>query len=266
MPVPLLLVDAFADRPFAGNPAAVCLLAAAADHAWMQRVASEMNQAETAFVVARDGGGFDLRWFTPTVEVDLCGHATLASAHALWETGRLDPGAEARFLTRSGWLACRRDGARIAIDLPARPARAAAPPVDDLADRLGARLLWAGTTGSDWLVELDDAATVRDLAPDLRRLAEIPARGLIVTAASDDPAYDFVSRFFAPASGIDEDPVTGSAHACLGPFWGRRLGRRELVGWQASRRGGVVVVNLMGDRVELRGSAVTVLRGELLVD
>ena len=264
MPIPLLLIDAFAVGPFTGNPAAVCLLTAAAETQWMQRVANEMNQAETAFVTARADGGFDLRWFTPTVEVDLCGHATLASAHALWETGRLADGAPARFHTRSGWLTCHRDGTRIVMDFPAQPARAALPPTEDLADILGARLLWVGTNGIDWLVELDDAATVRALVPDLRRLAEIPTRGLIVTAASDDPAYDFVSRVFAPASGIDEDPVTGSAHGCLGPFWGKRLNQIELVGWQASRRGGAVGVGLRGERVELRGGATTVLRGELV--
>ena len=263
MPIPLLLIDAFAERPFTGNPAAVCLLPAEAEPAWMQRVAGEMNQAETAFVVARSDGGFDLRWFTPTLEVDLCGHATLASAHALWETGRLVGDHAARFLTRSGWLTCRRDGARIVMDFPAQPARAAVPPAEDLADILGARLLWAGTNAIDWLIELDDAASVRGLDPDLRRLAEIPARAVIVTAASDDPAYDFVSRVFAPASGIDEDPVTGSAHGCLGPFWGKRLNKSDLVGWQASRRGGAVGVGLRGQRVELRGGAVTVLRGEL---
>ena len=264
MAVTLFLIDAFADRPFTGNPAAVCLLGAPAEPVWMQRVASEMNQAETAFVVPRADGGFDLRWFTPTVEIDLCGHATLASAHALWETGGLASGVAARFMTRSGWLGCRRDGARIVMDFPAQPARAALPPAGDLADILGARLIWVGTNAIDWLVELDDAATVRTLAPDLGRLAEIPTRGVIVTAVSDDPAYDFVSRFFAPASGIAEDPVTGSAHACLGPFWGKRLNKHELVGWQASRRGGMVGVGLRGDRVRLSGGAVTVLRGELV--
>lgn len=263
MAVPLLMVDAFADRPFTGNPAAVCLLEVAGDAAWMQRVAGEMNQAETAFVVPRADGGYDLRWFTPTVEVDLCGHATLASAHALWETGRLLSTAAARFHTRSGWLTCHCDQARIVMDFPAQPARAAVPPAEDLADILGARLVWSGSNGSDWLIELDDAASVRELAPDLVRLAEIPTRGVIVTAASDDPAFDFVSRFFAPASGIDEDPVTGSAHTCLGPFWGKRLGKRDLIGWQASRRGGAVGVGLRGERVELSGGAVTVLRGEL---
>ena len=263
MPIPLILVDAFAERPFTGNPAAVCLLATAADAGWMQQVAAEMNQAETAFVVARPDGGFDLRWFTPTVEVDLCGHATLASAHVLWESGRLSLADAALFHTRSGWLTCRRADRRVVMDFPAQPARAASPPVDDLADRLGARLLWAGTNGTDWLIELDDAATVRALTPDLRRLAEIPARAIMVTAAGDDGVHDFISRVFAPASGIDEDPVTGSAHCCLGPFWGKRLGRRDLVGWQASRRGGAVGVGLRGERVELSGSAVTVLRGEL---
>jgi PhzF family phenazine biosynthesis protein len=264
MAVPLRFVDAFADRPFTGNPAAVCLLAEPGDPGWMQRVAAEMNQAETAFVAPRSDGGFDLRWFTPTREVDLCGHATLASAHLLWEDGALAADAPARFATRGGWLTCRRAGDAITMDFPAHPPRGATPPVDDLADRLGARLLWVGTDGADWLVELDDAATVRDLAPDLRRLGEIDARAIIVTAASDDRVHDFVSRCFAPAVGIDEDPVTGSAHCVLGPFWGRRLGKAEMLGWQASRRGGAVGVGLRGERVELRGRAVTVLRGDLL--
>ena len=265
MPIPLLLIDAFAEHPFAGNPAAVCLLPAAAEPAWMQRVAGEMNQAETAFVVARSDGGFDLRWFTPTVEVDLCGHATLASAHALWETSRLAADQTARFLTRSGWLTCRRDGARVVMDFPAQPARAAVPPAEDLADTLGARLLWAGTNGIDWLIELDDAATVRTLAPDLRRLAAIETRAVIVTATSDDSAYDFVSRVFAPASGIDEDPVTGSANCALTRFWSKRLGKKTLRVWQASPRGGDLLCTDEGDKVTLSGPCALYMRGEIEV-
>jgi PhzF family phenazine biosynthesis protein len=259
---PFTQVDAFADRPFSGNPAAVCVLPAAREADWMQQVAAEMNLAETAFLLRRPDG-FGLRWFTPTREVDLCGHATLASAHALWEDGHLAPGAAAHFHTRSGVLiAERRDGA-IWLDFPATPA-ASAPVPADLADMLGARPRFVGKSPYDYLVELESEASVRALDPDLGRLARLPVRGVIVTAASADPARQFVSRFFAPAAGVPEDPVTGSAHCALGPFWGERLGVAELVGYQASRRGGTVLVRLAGDRVHLGGQAVTVLRGELL--
>jgi PhzF family phenazine biosynthesis protein len=221
-----------------------------------------MNLAETAFLL-RQPDGFGLRWFTPSCEVDLCGHATLASAHALWEDGHLAPGSAARFHTRSGVLtADRRDGT-IWLDFPATPPETVpAPP--DLADVLGASPRYFGRTPYDYLVELESEATVRALEPDLGRLARLPVRGVIVTAASVDPARQFVSRFFAPGAGVPEDPVTGSAHCALGPFWGERFGVTELVGYQASRRGGTVQVRLAGERVQLGGQAVTVLRGELL--
>ena len=255
-------VDAFTDRPFSGNPAAVCLLGAArADH-WMQQVALEMNLAETAFLVPR-ADGFGLRWFTPAVEVDLCGHATLASAHALWEEGHLPGSAVARFHTRSGELtATRRDGL-IWLDFPATPV-APAPSVAGLEQALGARIEYLGRTTFDYVIQLDSAAAVRSLSPDLTHLARLPARGVVVTAAGDDGKHDFVSRFFAPQSGVPEDPVTGSAHCGLAPFWGARLGKRELVGYQASPRGGTVLVRVEGTRVHLGGRAVTVLRGEIL--
>ena len=255
-------VDAFTDRPFAGNPAAVCLLASARDAEWMQLVAREMNLAETAFLVRR-ADGFDLRWFTPGVEVDLCGHATLASAHALWESGELAPDAAARFHTRSGVLTAERRDGLIWLDFPRTPALEAPGP-EGLEDALGARARWAGRSPFDWLVELDAELTVRRLDPDLSRLARIDARGVIVTARAGDGVHDFVSRFFAPAAGIPEDPVTGSAHCALAPFWAERLGRTELVGYQASRRGGTVRTRVTGDRVLLGGSAVTVARGEVL--
>ena len=255
-------VDAFTDRPFTGNPAAVCLLDAARDAGWMQQVATEMNLAETAFLVPR-GDGFDLRWFTPGLEVDLCGHATLASAHVLWEEHRLDGDATARFHTRSGVLTASRREGLIWLDFPATPAIASDPPAD-LAETLGASPRWAGRSPFDWLVELDSASVVRGLTPDLSRLARIQARGVIVTARAEDERHDFVSRFFAPAAGVPEDPVTGSAHCALAPFWAERLGRNELSGFQASARGGSVRMRLVGDRVLLGGSAVTVMRGELL--
>jgi PhzF family phenazine biosynthesis protein len=257
----LLLIDSFADAPFTGNPAAVCILEREADPAWMQGLAAELNQAETAFLRRRGDGGWDLRWFTPTMEVDLCGHATLASAHGLWESGR-DTAAVLRFHTRSGVLACSRRGDAVAMDFPATAVRATTPP-EDLEVAVGARVTGVHAAGPDLLVEVDDAATVRDLQPDLAAVAALPIRGLIVTAVSDDQRWHFVSRFFAPQSGIPEDPVTGSAHCALAPFWGARLRRDALSGRQCSRRGGTVGMVLGGGRVELLGTARTVLRGAL---
>jgi PhzF family phenazine biosynthesis protein len=254
-------VDAFTDRPFAGNPAAVCLLPSPRNESWMQAVAREMNLSETAFVTPSPDG-FDLRWFTPTVEVELCGHATLASAHVLWELGTLAPETPARFHTRSGLLCASRRGTWIELDFPAKPEAPAEAPAG-LASALGTEVRYVGRNQFDCLVELESEAVVRGLRPDLVALRAIPVRGVMVTSRADSPAYDFVSRFFAPASGIDEDPVTGSAHCCLGPFWGARLGKRELVAYQASARGGIVRVRLGDDRVYLGGQAVTVLRGEL---
>jgi predicted PhzF superfamily epimerase YddE/YHI9 len=255
-------VDAFTDQPFAGNPAAVCLLPSPADPVWMQQVAREMNLAETAFLVRRDDG-FDLRWFTPALEVDLCGHATLASAHALWEEGHLEPGVEARFHTRSGVLSASQDGDLIWLDFPATPDQPAPVP-PELYSGLDTAIRHVGRTAFDYLVELESERAVRSVSPDLAALAQLGTRGVIVTARSDDPKYDFVSRFFAPGAGIPEDPVTGSSHCGLAPFWASRLGKKELVGYQASERGGTVRVRLKGDRVHLGGQAVTVLRGELL--
>ena len=257
----LLLIDAFADAPFTGNPAAVCLLDQEVDATWMQALAAELNQAETAFVRQRTDGDWDLRWFTPTIEVDLCGHATLAAAHGLWQTGTTITAA-IRFHTRSGMLTCTRRDALICMDFPAVMTKATTPP-DDIDVAVGARIIGAYRAGSDLLVEVDDAATVRALQPDLTLVTALPVRGLIVTAVSDDPRWHFVSRFFAPQSGIPEDPVTGSAHCALGPFWGTRLRRRELSGRQCSRRGGTVGVTVLGDRVELSGNARTVFRGFL---
>ncbi len=261
--VPLALVDAFTSEPFHGNPAAVCLLSGPAPADWMQRVAAEMNLSETAFVVPQDDA-WGLRWFTPAVEVDLCGHATLASAHLLWESGRLPGSTPAVFKTRrSGRLVCRREGDWIAMDFPARIAEACAVP-EGLAEALGVVPEWVGRTAYDYLVRIASAEAVRALAPDLARLAQLPVRGVIVTAPGADTGFDFVSRFFAPGAGVAEDPVTGSAHCSLGPYWGGLLGRSELRAWQASRRGGEVRVKVRGDRVELGGQAVTVSRGEFL--
>lgn len=254
-------VDAFTTVPFRGNPAAVCLLPRSAPERWMQEVAREMNLSETAFLVRR-ADGFGLRWFTPVAEVDLCGHATLASAHVLWESAALGERDTARFHTRSGVLSAVRRGGEIEMDFPAEPADAApAPP--DLVRVLGAEPRWVGRNRFDWLVELDSEGTVRALRPDFTALRSITDRGVIVTSVSESPERDFVSRFFAPAVGIDEDPVTGSAHCCLAPFWAARVGRRELTGHQLSDRGGVVRVREAGDRVHLSGRAVTVMVGEL---
>ncbi len=263
MTLTITQVDAFTSAPFGGNPAAVCLLPAPADAAWMQRVAREMNLSETAFLVRREAGGFDLRWFTPAIEVDLCGHATLASAHVLWEEGHLPPGDPAVFHTRSGRLSAELRSGWIEMDFPAEPAEPASVP-EGLAAALGAEPTYVGRNRFDYLVEVDTQATVERLTPDYSRLAEIDTRGVIVTARADTQDIDFVSRFFAPRTGIDEDPVTGSAHCCLGPYWQSRLGRDRFTARQVSDRGGLLNVVVRGARVLLSGQAVTVLRGHLL--
>jgi PhzF family phenazine biosynthesis protein len=255
-------IDAFTDRPFSGNPAAVCILPAPGDAGWMQQVASEMNLAETAFLVRR-GEGYDLRWFTPTAEVDLCGHATLASAHLLWEEGHLEQAETASFHTRSGVLSAKRRGDMIWLDFPATPVRPASM-LPDLERAIGAPIKYLGRTAFDYFIEIESDAAVRSLEPDLTVLGRLPVRGVVVTARSGDGRHDFVSRFFAPRLGVPEDPVTGSAHCGLGPFWAARLGTNELAGYQASSRGGTVLVRVAGERVHLGGQAVTVLRGELL--
>lgn len=256
-------VDAFAERPFTGNPAGVCILERAAPEKWMQAVASEMNVAETAFLVPRDDGSFDLRWFTPLVEVDLCGHATLASAQVLWEEGRLKHDETARFHTKSGLLTAWREADTIRMDFPSEPVTATQAP-SPLTDALGVPIVFAGKNRMDWLVEVPDEAAVTSVRPDLPALISLAVRGVIVTARSDSPKRDFVSRFFAPGAGVDEDPVTGSAHCALAPYWAGKLGKPALVGYQASTRGGMVECTVAGDRVVLGGRAVTVLRATLL--
>ncbi|MBX9580217.1 MAG: PhzF family phenazine biosynthesis protein [Gemmataceae bacterium] len=265
MPLSLYVVDAFTDRPFGGNPAGVCLLDRAwPSDRWLQLVGREVNLAETAFLVRRSAAEYDLRWFTPAVEVDLCGHATLGSAHALWENGPA-PRERLTFHTKSGPLtAAPAVGGQIELDFPVTPSTACEPPAG-LLDALGAAAGWVGRSCFDYLVEVGSDAEVRALRPDFRRLVALGCRGVIVTAKSADPAYDFVSRFFAPGAGIDEDPVTGSAHCCLADYWGKKLGKDEMVGFQASERGGVVRVIRRDDRVGLVGRAVLMSRGELLV-
>ncbi|HEX4966009.1 MAG TPA: PhzF family phenazine biosynthesis protein [Thermoanaerobaculia bacterium] len=262
MTLALYQVDAFTDRPFAGNPAAVCLLPEPRDAAWMQDVAREMNLSETAFLHPQDGG-WGLRWFTPAIEVELCGHATLASAHVLWQSGRLGAGETARFHTLSGLLTAEQQGEWIELDFPARSAPEAEPPAG-LTALFGAEPVFVGKSRYDYLLELPNEAAVRAASPDPRQLAALPVRGVIVTARGEDGGpYDIVSRFFAPGSGVDEDPVTGSAHCTLGPHWAPKLGKQELLAYQASARGGVIRVRVAGERVRLGGRAVTVFEGRL---
>lgn len=260
-------VDSFTDQPFKGNPAGVCVLDAERTDAWMQSLAAEMNLSETAFVRPTTDG-FSLRWFTPTKEVSLCGHATLATAHILWARQILQPEQQARFHTLSGLLTASKDGSWIEMDFPAKEVS-----VVENNPQLNAAL---GITpictsqithdrGTLYLLEVEAEESVRQLAPDFGQLAAIGARAVIVTSRSRTPGYDFVSRFFAPLIGINEDPVTGSAHCYLAPYWETRLGRRPLVGFQVSARTGIVRCHWQGDRVLLRGQAVTVFEGELLV-
>jgi PhzF family phenazine biosynthesis protein len=259
--IPVYIVDAFAERAFQGNPAAVCPLTEPADVDWMQRVAGEMNLSETAFIVPQ-GDDFNLRWFTPRVEVELCGHATLASAHLMWEQNLAPRDEPIRFQTRSGLLTCRRAGERIELDFPAEPPHPV-PSMPELTAALGAEPLSVGRNRFDVIAEFATEADVRALRPDFGLLGRIRARGIIVTAPSADRQFDLVSRFFAPAVGVDEDPVRGSAHCCLGPFWGARLNKTELLAHQISARGGIVGIRLAGARVVLSGKAVTVVAGQL---
>jgi PhzF family phenazine biosynthesis protein len=261
MAILITVVDAFTDRPFAGNPAAVCLLERPRPDGWLQDVAREMNLPETAFLLPEEDG-FRLRWLSPTMEMDLCGHATLAAAHVLWERELLDAAREARFFTRSGLLTAVRKEPWIELDFPAEPAQH----VDtsfSLEEILGVPAFLAGKNRMDYMVEVADEESVLGLQPDFPALSRLDCRGVIVTSRATTGEYDFVSRFFAPGAGIPEDPVTGSAHCCLGPYWGKKLGKKVMTGYQASARGGIVRVELDGDRVKLGGKAVTVWRGEL---
>ncbi len=263
----LIQIDAFTSIPFQGNPAAVCLLNKPREESWMQAIAAEMNLSETAFLAPGEdpfSRAYQLRWFTPKVEVDLCGHATLAAAHALWTEGYLKPTDAARFDTRSGRLTAVLDPSGwITLDFPAVPADPVDPP-PELLPALGLEeALFIGRSRFDLLIDVSSPAIVRSLDPDFRALSRLDCRGVIVTSRGEE-SFDFISRFFAPASGIDEDPVTGSAHCTLGPYWAGKLGKEELLAHQASPRGGVIRVQTAGDRVRLSGQAVTVLRGELV--
>lgn len=261
MPIPLFTADSFTDTAFRGNPAAVCPLTGPADTAWMQLVAREMNLSETAFVWPL-ADGWSLRWFTPTVEVDLCGHATLASSHILWSQGYASPSDTLRFHTRSGLLTADYADGWITLNFPNEAPHEVAP-IPALTTALGVTPRWVGRNRMDVIALLDNAAQVAALNPDMAALATIEARGVIATALGDQPGVDFVSRFFGPRSGVDEDPVTGSAHCGLAPYWGAILQKTEMVGLQCSPRSGFVKTTLVGNRVLLSGQAVTVLKGEL---
>lgn len=257
----LHIVDSFTAKPFAGNPAAVCVLDQPAEERRMQLVAREMNLSETSFLHPIEGG-FSLRWFTPAVEVKLCGHATLAAAFTLWESGVLQPNEAARFFTLSGWLTCHRVGSLIEMNFPAKVCQPCELPTG-LGDSLGCNLLSCGCNGMDYLVEVENETTLHSLKPNFTELSRLAVRGVIVTCRSTSPEYDFLSRFFAPAAGVNEDPVTGSAHCALGPYWQAKLGKTQFKAYQASERGGVVKLRVLDDRVLLQGEAVMMGKLEL---
>jgi PhzF family phenazine biosynthesis protein len=263
MPTRIVTVDAFTDVAFAGNPAAVCVLNEPCSEEWMRNVAREMNLSETAFLLPHEDG-YHLRWLTPAVEVDLCGHATVASAHVLWQDGHLAAGTQARFHTRSGLLLADQRGEWIELNFPVKIATVAEPPAE-LLPALGVSAVAVAKNAFDYLVEVESEEIVRGVSPDFSLLRKIPVRGVIVTSRSSTTGYDFISRFFAPGAGVDEDPVTGSAHTALGPYWAGKLGKAEMTAYQASARGGVVRIRLDEDRIILGGQAVTVMQAQLLV-
>jgi len=258
----ITVVDAFTHVAFAGNPAAVCVLTEPTTDVWMQSVAREMKHSETAFCIPLHDGSFRLRWFTPGGEVRLCGHATLAAAHVLWEEGWLEHRRTARFSTLSGELTAKPLGRVIELDFPARPPDEVEAPAG-LLDSLGVTASWVGRDVDDYVVLVAGEAAVRACNPDFSTLRSLETRGIIITAAAEQNHVDFVSRFFAPRMGVDEDPVTGSAHCCLAPLWGERLDKTQMTAQQLSARGGELEVELAGDRVKLRGTCVTTLRGNL---
>ncbi len=262
MSIPIYQVDAFADQPFSGNPACVCLMSESKSDEWMQSVAIEMNLSETAFVWRRDDH-FHLRWFTPAAEVELCGHATLATSHALWQFGWLDNGTTAVFDTLSGKLEATQVGEGIVMDFPSKmPTPAIAP--DGLLEGLGIDARFIGTDGTDYMIEVESEDVVRNLRPNFQMLQQVTARGIIVTSKSEQSELDFISRFFAPACGINEDPVTGSAHCLMAPYWSEKLKKNELSAFQASQRGGRLGIRVHNDRVFLSGRAQTVFHGQLM--
>lgn len=261
MGIQVFHVDAFSSRPFGGNPAGVCILTEPRSYLWMQRVAEEMNLPETTFL-RQEEEGFNLRWFTPSVEVELSGHGTLASAHVLWELGLLKENEKAHFSTLSGWLHASKHDGWIEVDFPAEPEEEAVAP-SEMVRALDVPVQYVGLNRLDYLVELESETAVRMIKPDVELLKHLPVRAIIVTAPSSSPEYDYVSRFFAPGIGINEDPVTGSSHCSLGPYWSKKLGKKELIAYQASRREGVVKIRIEHERVFVGGQAVTIFSGEL---
>lgn len=261
MTAPFTLVDAFAHGPFTGNPAGVVLLESAAEEAWMQSVAAEINHAETAFCWPLENG-YSLRWFTPTVEVDLCGHATLATRHVLHEEGLVEDGTAVNFLSKSGPLVCTSADGVLSLDFPSVPVRTIDAPVG-FEDSVPVKTVAVMRNDFDWYVELENESAVLEFQPDMAAIARVGLRGVCLTATAESIKADFVSRFFAPASGVPEDHVTGSAHCALGPYWGEKLGLDRLTGYQASKRGGFVGIQIRGDRTILSGQARSVVRGTL---
>ncbi|WP_319508690.1 PhzF family phenazine biosynthesis protein [uncultured Methanolobus sp.] len=255
-------IDAFTDKPFHGNPAGVCILEEPADDKWMQNVAKEMNLSETAFLYP-ENDGYNLRWFAPDAEVDLCGHATLASAHVLWEKGYTRKDEILKFFTKSGLLTAKIKEKWIELDFPTLHEEVSEAPTG-LIEALGIEPKYVGRNVFDYIVEVVSEEEVRSIVPDLAKLSNVTTRGVIVTALADSEDYDYISRLFAPSIGIPEDPVTGSAHCCLGPYWMKKLGKSSFNAYQASARGGFLKVQVKGERVLLSGKAVTVLEGEIL--
>lgn len=264
MSIPILQIDAFTNTPFGGNSAAVCLLPVPAEAIWMQNVAAEMNLSETAFLF-RQKDHYDLRWFTPTTEVDLCGHATLAATHALCEWGYLGDKEMVKFSTRSGFLTATRADNMIELNFPTEPADEVENPPSDMLDALGVQATFVGKNRLDYLIEVATADEVKNLTPNFEQLKSLGLRGVMVTAKSDSSDCDFVSRFFAPGAGIPEDPVTGSAHCCLTPYWAKKLNKTELVAHQISQRKGELFLCLANDRTYISGQAITIFKGELIV-
>ncbi|MCA9508213.1 MAG: PhzF family phenazine biosynthesis protein [Myxococcales bacterium] len=263
MSIIVFQVDSFSSVPFKGNPAGVCVLNEPANEKWMQDIAMEMNLSETAFLWPQ-GNKYGLRWFTPSVEVNLCGHATLAAAHILWEQKYLSENETAKFITKSGLLSASKRGEKIYLDFPSQPPTQCLPPLL-LTEAFDEKIVFCGNNHqNDFLLEFESEALVRNFKPKFDVLKKLAIRGLIVTAQSFNKDYDFVSRFFACGVGVDEDPVTGSTHCALAPYWSKKLASNNLVAFQASKRGGVVGCELKGDRVILSGAALTIFRIEML--
>ena len=259
--IPVFQVDAFTDQPFIGNPAAVCLLMEEKSDEWMLNVAREMNCSETAFLLNKEEDIFEV--VQPQSRSGLCGHATLASAHVLWEK-ELFPGMEILFFTKGGLLTAQYKEGWIELNFPAIEEKKVFPS-EILLDALKVPVLYVGKSKYDYLVEIETEEILKDMNPDFETLKIAVPRGVIVTCQSDRPEFDFISRFFVPSLGINEDPVTGSAHCVLGPYWQKKLNKSELIAYQASERGGVIKVKIEDDRVYISGKAVTITDGVLLV-